>query len=813
MRITQPSHVSLVEPTAHPLVFAGQRGQRFQISVLENDLVRVQHWPEGRPRLNRTWMVVGPDGDVPREGRRRDDLSPFSLPRFDLDAEETTVHVRTEQLHLDISLDDFCLRWTDAGGRPFAADLPGRAYVYDRAGTAVFHYLERRLDEHYYGFGERAGPLDKRGMRMRMANINSLGYDAETSDPLYKHFPFYITFVPELGIAYGLLYDNLSTTVFDMGREIDHYYPTYRYYQADDGDVDYYMIYGPTIEAVVEKLAVLTGRMVLPPRWSLGYLGSTMTYTEARDAQEQLKLFVDLCQEHQIPCDLFHLSSGYGSDDEGQRYVFNWNLKKIPDPKGLVDYFHRAGIKMAANIKPGLLTSHPRYEEVASLGGFIQAAESDEPELTAFWGGAGAHVDFTNSAAYDWWKHRVTDRLLTYGIDATWNDNNEYPIWDDEARCDGFGEPLRVGLIRPVQPLLMNMASCEAQQECRPEERPYLLSRSGCPGIQRYAQTWSGDNATSWHTLRYNIPMGLGLGLSGAPNMGHDVGGFAGGKPDPELFVRWVQNGILHPRFTIHSWNDDGSVNEPWMHPEVLPIVRETIEFRYRLIPYLYTLLYEAAQTGHPMVRPLVYQFPDDSRCHTESFDFMLGPNLLVASVLELGARFREVYLPGERAWCDFYTGEWHYAGQTIEAEAPLARIPLFVPSGGILPMGRVMPNLSAGTPRSEGGQADDLRQAYVFPHPHQGLGEFTLVEDDGLTLNYQRGEFSLVTLQVAASPDHIGLRALRARDSYPLPYEEIEFILPPGEQRPVRGPAGIQSWIDAEGRLRATIPVSEYVD
>jgi alpha-glucosidase len=805
--------MSLVDPNAHPLVFAGQRGECFQITVLEDDLVRVQHWPEGQPRLNRTWMVVGPGGDVPREGRCRDDLSPFSLPGFDLNAGETTICLHTSQLHLDISLGDFRLRWADASGRSFASDLAGRAYAYDRAGTTVFHYLERRPDEHYYGFGERAGPLDKQGMRMRMANINCLGYDAKASDPLYKHFPFYITFVPELGIAYGLLYDNLSTTVFDMGREIDHYYPPYRYYQADDGDVDYYLIYGPTIEALVEKLAVLTGRMILPPRWSLGYLGSTMTYTEAPDAQEQLKRFVDLCQEHQIPCDLFHLSSGYGADDEGQRYVFNWNLKKIPDPRGLVDYFHRAGIKLAANIKPGLLTSHPRYEEVASLGGFIRAADSDEPELSAFWGGAGAHVDFTNPAAYDWWKQRVMDRLLTFGIDATWNDNNEYPIWDDEARCDGFGEPLRVGMIRPLQPLLMNRASCEAQQECRPEERPYLLSRSGCPGIQRYAQTWSGDNATSWRTLRYNISMGLGLGLSGAPNMGHDVGGFAGGKPDPELFVRWVQNGIFHPRFTIHSWNDDGSVNEPWMYPEVLPIIRETIEFRYRLIPYLYALFFEAARMGHPIIRPMVYQFPEDPRCHTQSFDFMLGPNLLVASVLEPGARLRAVYLPGEGAWCNFYTGEWHNAGQTVEADAPLARIPLFVPAGGILPMGKLMPHIPAGARIGAGGQAGDMRQAYVFPHPHQGLGEFTLVEDDGLTLNYQKGEFSLVTLQVAASTDHVLLRALRARQCYPLPYDEIEFILPQGEQRPVRLPKGSERWIDAEGRLRVTIPIADYVD
>ncbi|MBN1657929.1 MAG: glycoside hydrolase family 31 protein [Anaerolineae bacterium] len=799
MRITQPSQVSLLDPAAHPLGFAGQRNERFQVSVLEEDLIRVQHWPDGQPRLDRTWLIVGPDGDVPREGRRRDDLSPFSLPGFDLEVGEAAVRLRTRQLGLDISLRDLCLRWADARGRPFAADLSGRAYAHDRECRAVYHYLERRPDEHYYGFGERAGPLDKAGRRMRMFNLDALGYDAQHGDPLYKHFPFYITFLPDLQVAYGLLYDNLATTVFDMGCEVDNYYPPYRYYRADDGDVDYYLIYGPTIEEVVKKLSTLTGHMALPPRWSLGYLGSTMTYTEAPDAQAQLEQFVELCNAHRIPCDLFHLSSGYSASDEGKRYVFTWNRNKIPDPRGLAHDFHQAGIRLAANIKPCLLTDHPRYSEVAALGGFIQAADVDEPELSAFWGGHGAHIDFTNPVAYEWWRQQVLDCLLALGIDATWNDNNEYTIWDDKARCVGFGQPLPVGLVRPLHPLLMARASREAQLQSRPDQRPYLISRSGCPGIQRYAQTWSGDNATSWHSLRYNIPMGLGLSLSGAPNTGHDVGGFTGHRPEPELFVRWVQNGVFHPRFTIHSWNTDGTVNEPWMYPEVLPIIRQAIEFRYRLLPYLYTLCFEAARSGRPMIRPLVYQF-QDPRCHTESFDFMMGPNLLVASVLEPGARTRSLYLPDAGDWCDFHSGRWYSGGQVIEAEAPLEHIPLFVPAGGILPLGKLM--------RHVGEQPDNVRQVHVFPHPHRGRGEFTLIEDDGISLGYQRGEYAEVRLEVVAESECISLRVALPHRGYPLPYTELEIILPAGEGRRVAGVAGTEIEAVQDGRRRVRIPV-----
>lgn len=790
MRLTTLTRVSLVDSTGHPLVFTSERGERLQVSVLADDLIRVEHFPDGKPRLNRTWMVIGKDGDVPREGRRRDDLSPFPLPPFQVEPSANTLRVRTRQLQFDIALDRFALSWSDASGQPFASDLLDRAYVYDRAGKAIYHYMEHRPDEHYYGFGERSGEIDKAGRRMRMLNLDSLGYSARTTDPLYKHFPFYLTFVPELQIAYGLFYDNLATTTFEMGGEIDNYYGRYRYYQADDGDLDYYLIYGPSIEQVVEKFSALTGRMLLPPRWSLGYLGSTMSYTDAPGAQEQLKQFVALCDEHRIPCDLFHLSSGYTLDENGQRNVFTWNRNRIPDPQAMVENFSRAGIHLAPNIKPALLTTHPRYDEVAQFGGFVKSAESNKPEISTFWGGDASYLDFTNPQTFDWWERNVREQLLAYGITATWNDNNEFEIWDDEARCDGLGESLRIGLARPLQTMLMVRASYEAQREFRPNERPFLLTRSACPGMQRYAQTWSGDNATSWETLRYNIPMGLGLSLSGMPNTGHDVGGFTGFAPSPELFVRWVQNGIFHPRFTIHSWHLDGTVNEPWMYPEVLPIIREWIEFRYRLIPYLYSLFFEASQTGHPIIRPLVYEFPRDARCHTESFDFMLGPNLLVASVLEEGARTRRVYLPAADDWRDFYTGVNYRGGTEIEVDAPLERIPLLVRAGGMIPLGKVMKHV--------GAEPDDVRQVFVFPHSSAGRGEFTLIEDDGVTLNYQRGELTQVTCQVIAEASILELHA-RAVGGFALPYSHIEFILPRGEMRPVKSRG--DEWMDEHGR------------
>lgn len=682
--------VHAIHATDPLLTFVGEHGERLNLSVIDQHVIRVRLYPEGAPRLDRTWMV-GDGGAFPREGLPRDAV-PSLTPgdqNFTVSRDTSTVTINTSVLRVVVHLDDLRLEWFSADGKRFAADLRQRAYTYDRAGRAVYHYMERRPDEAYYGFGEVAGGLDKRGASVTLKCVDALGYNAETSDPLYKHFPFYVTHIPDLNISYGLLYDNLALTRFDMGKEIDAFWGHYRAYAAQDGDIDYYLIYGDSLTPVVEGMGRLTGRPALPPRWSLGYLGSTMYYTEAPDAQEQLKRFADLCDQHDIPCDMFHLSSGYTTDAEGRRNIFTWNRARIPQPEAMVRHFHDAGIKLAPNIKPYLLTTHPDYEEVKRLGGFIRNPETGDPALARFWSGGaftsgeGAYIDFTSEAGYNWWKRKIKEQLLAYGIDAVWNDNNEFELWDDDAVCAGFGKPFRLGLGRPLQTLLMARASYEAIQEYRPDETPFVLTRSACPGVQRYAQSWSGDNDTSWHTLQWNLPMGLNLSLSGFPNTGHDVGGFFGSAPEPELLVRWVQCGIFFPRFAIHSWNTDGTVNEPWMYPDVLPVIRETIRLRYRLIPYLYAQFERAHARSTPIMRPLVYQFPTDARGAQENFDFMLGADLLVAPVYEQGIRTRSVYLPDGETWLDFYNGESFEGGQTITADAPLEHIPLFVRRGG----------------------------------------------------------------------------------------------------------------------------------
>ncbi len=785
-------------------VLGNDRRGRMEISLLESWLWRVTFRPDGDSRLDRTWMTGGtvavPAESLPREGRNRDDLSCYSRPGVTVGTENDAVTITGKSSALRVDVTDGAIQWMNEDGTLYAEDLPGRAYGYNRAGRDVFHYMRRSDSECYYGFGERAGPLNKRGLRMRMHNLDALGYSAVHGDPLYKHWPIYITYNRQFNVAYGLVYDNLSDTVFDMGKEVDAYHGDYRCYHAADGDVDYYMVCGPAISDVVQRISLLIGRMERPPRWSLGYLGSGMGYTDSPDAAMRLDDFVAECRDNEIPCDMFHLSSGYSMSNDGMRYVFVWNRDRVPDPPAVARTFRNANMRVAANIKPCLLTTHPEYEDAAKAGIFL--CDEDGPHVADFWGGKGSYIDFTSARGYAWWKEHVRRSILENGIDATWNDNNEYEIWDDSVSCEGFGRETAISQIRPVQSLLMTRASWESQREIRPEERPFVLCRSGCPGIQRYAQSWSGDNSTSWDTLKYNIPMGLGFGLTGQPNTGHDVGGFWGQVPSPELLVRWVQNGIFHPRFSIHSWRLDGSATEPWTYPEVIDIIREAIRFRYRLIPYLYSLYVHASETGEPIIRPLVYHFPDDMLVTEESFTFLLGEGLLIASVFGEGQREREVYLPAGAAWCDVHTGVWMEGGTRVVLPAPLDRPTLVARQGTIIPLGKAMDRAD--------GENDDYREVWLFPGQQQDSTFFDIVEDDGISYRYRDGAETVVRVVMESSETEIAVRVVLQKNGYSLKYDTVTAVLPVNETRPLLGPNVTAIPADETGRRRYLITLKQ---
>jgi alpha-glucosidase len=431
--------------------------------------------------------------------------------------------------------------------------------------------------------------------------------------------------------------------------------------------------------------------------------------------------FLDKLAKHELGCTSFHLSSGYTSIGD-KRYVFHWNRDKFPDPAAFVTSYSTAGVRLVPNIKPALLRSHPSYDEAAAAGLFVADAEG-VPIEAQFWDEVGSYIDFTNPDASRWWRKNVKAALLDNGIKATWNDNNEYEIWNARAQVHGFGAPRVAAEMRPVQPLLMTRASRHAQIEAAPDKRPYVVTRSGMAGLQRYAQTWSGDNLTEWKTLRYNGRMAIGLALSGVSNSGHDVGGFAGPAPSPELLLRWVQAGVLMPRFSIHSWNDDRSVNEPWMYPEALPAIRRLLALRQTLVPFFYDLLHRYHADFEPMVRPAWLDFPEDAMSWAESDDHLLGPDVLAAPVVEADAVRRTVRPPTGADWIDVWTGRHLAGGIPATLDAPLDGPPPLLARAG----SAMLVNLAEG-----GWKPQPYRRGiWLFP-PRHGTFQWSALEDSG---------------------------------------------------------------------------------
>ena len=719
-------YFSLVQSVHGELLFESEDTIfRVRIYLFCHDIARIILYKKAEENsLENTWWVVYGNSDVDTKGNARLTIdTSLLMTEYDITEDTKYFYIKTNNYAIKIEKRNFILSWS-YDNNIFLQDRPTQAYNLGYWDDNIYHYICRQSDDMYFGCGEKTGPMNKYGQSYTMRNLDPMGYDAAYTDPLYKHYPFYIIYKQNMKYFFGIFYDNFSTSYFNFGKEHDNYHLPYTYFKSEGGYCDYYVCMGASIKKVVKNFTWLTGKVLFLPKWSLGYSGSTMSFTDNQKSQTLLYQFLENCKKYNIPCDSFQLSSGYTSIGD-KRYVFHWNTEKFPDPHTLFEDFLHDGIRFCANIKPCLLKSHPRYKECKDL--FVHTKDG-KISISQFWGEEGSYIDFTNEDARIWWKQNIREQLLTYGIISTWNDNNEFQIWDNSIVFKGTKHDNS----QVLQTLLMVKSSFEAQKEYNEKHRPYLISRSGCPGLQRYAQTWTGDNYTSFKTLEYNVYMGLGLSLSGMYNIGHDVGGFSGKAPNEELFTRWVQHGIFYPRFTIHSWNDDGSVTVPWMYKHIVKTIRYAICLRYALMPYLYDLLYKAHISYEPIIRPLFYNYEKDKHCFEETTDFILGENILVSSVIKEGEKVHTTYLPSDDEWYSFATNTWYAGGQKISYAVDIESIPFFICAGTVLAMNDNISFVDKnGTSRT----------FIIYPRS-KGKRKTTYFEDDGYSYEYLQGNY-----------------------------------------------------------------------
>lgn len=722
-------------------------GVEIRVLMMTEDIVRIRAGFDGdfREESYALTMTAWEDrlDTVLGEDRQRIRPAPTTLH----DEAERAV-LESERLRIEIDKQPFVIRVRDRDGTVLHEDVPHIGYRED-PNRRRWHTSRIEEGDAFFGFGETTGPLDKHHERITLSPRDSLGYDAERSDPLYKHIPFYVKVNRDSGAATGYFYHNTHDMTFDMGRSHSNYFPHHSRLAVDGGDIDLFVIAGPQVREVVARYTLLTGRPPVLPRQALGYLASSMYYAELdADCDQAIVRFVDIARQEGFPVDGFQLSSGYSTQTTSQgpkRCVFTWNQERFPDPEAFFSTMSEKDVVVSPNVKPGVLEVHPRFQEFGDADVFVGASEDGpqgQPTRGAWWGGPGTFVDFTSPRAREAWSRWLTDDVLDKGTASVWNDNCEYDgVLDLDARCDLDGRGGTIAEVRTVMANLMCAVTRDAIQQRWPEQRPFIVCRAGHAGIQRFAQTWAGDNATSWQSLRANIATILGMSLSGVANQGCDIGGFDGPRPEPELFLRWVQHGIFQPRFSIHSVNSDNTVTEPWMYPAMTPLIRDAVLLRYRLMPYLYSLMVRASRDGTMIMEPLVSAFQDDLEGYETTDVFMLGDALLVAGVLEKGARTRTVRFPAGETFYDLGTRERHEGGTTVEVPVDLASIPLFLRGGQILPIAVEQPmNLAR----------DEVRTLRVVCAPDRD-GSFVLHEDDGLTRAHEQGDRCETRIDMAA--------------------------------------------------------------
>jgi alpha-glucosidase (family GH31 glycosyl hydrolase) len=745
------------------------------------------------------------------------------------------------------------------GKEPLYWDLPYRSFALD--GPGVAHYTKYGRGDLHMGLGEKAAPMDLSNRHFTLSATDCFGYDVMRSDPMYKHIPLLIRATPQGVIA--TFSASHARGYYSVGSEMDGMWGYFKVYRQDYGGLDEYILIGRNLQEVITIYADLVGYPLLVPRWAFGYLAGGMKYSmldPERDgvrAQDALMEFAGKLEKHDIPCSGFQMSSGYTmSEDELQtRNVFTWNKRRFPDPKNFCDEFHRRGIRLIANIKPYILKNHPSYQDLASSGALFTDPRTGESGVARLWSsgggtsGEGGHIDFTSKAGYEFWYNGVKELRLT-GMDCMWNDNNEYLVpsdsWelalDHPATTEGVVEESKgierkdIGLWgRAMQTELHGKCSHDALLEVYPHERPFVLTRSATAGTMQYAcSSWSGDNVSSWDGMRGANALSLGAGLCLLQCYGHDIGGFEGPQPSPELLLRWVQLGCHSPRFAINCYKTGqdshvGDVIEPWMYPEIIPHIRKAIKRRYEMIPYIYNWMLKAHTTAIPPQRWTGWGYESDAEIWNSKLikdgetQYWLGDTLLVGGVYEPGVDHAKVYLP-RRSSTDpgflntnapyqyFPAGTW----QTIHSPWNES-IPVLARIGGAVPVGKDRQVVAPGDKRNEAGlPVDDYRGVEIFPPPedYSDAARWFMddwLEDDGISPPPAR--MARFIIRYAASPTEIKVVVGADIEDFLPPWVNcgVTIILPVGDKRSVLSSHGTPLEIrraDEQGRRRFHIHI-----
>jgi alpha-glucosidase len=584
-------------------------------------------------------------------------------------------------------------------------------------GESVTNYRKLFPDERFIGLGEKTGNLDRRGSNYVNWNTDAVDYNSK-SDPLYKTFPFFVGL--HSGLTYGFFLDNTHRSYFDFGASTDH---NMYWLGADGGDMNYYFFGAQGVADIIKDYTWLTGRMEMPPLWSLGYQQCRWSYMSADELLDVARNF----RKCNIPADVLYCDIDYMDSYK----IFTWDKKTFPDPKGLIDELKSMGFRLVTIVDPGIKieAGYKQYDEGVANNYFATYPDG-EKYIGEVWPGRCHFPNFYDAEVRDWWGKSFS-ALTEPGVAGFWNDMNEPAAWGQNIpNLVKFGEHF-MPEVRNAYGMEMSRGTYNGTKHLLKGQRPFVLTRAAYAGIQRYSAIWTGDNTANDAHMLLGCRLVNSLGITGVSFTGVDIGGFSG-NPTPELMVRWNSLGVYTPMFRNHAMIDT-IMREPWRWgKQNEKIIKKDIEQRYRLLPYIYSSFYQSHQTGLPVNRTLAIQYPFDKNIYDHIYQnqFMFGDSMLVAPVIST-ERTAKVYLP---------SGEWYrlssdkkiIGGKAVKAEAPLTDLPVFVKAGAIIPMQSVI--------QSTNEAGDGILQIHIW----QGklATSFTYYEDDGLSYDYEQGTY-----------------------------------------------------------------------
>jgi alpha-glucosidase len=729
---------------------------REEITALRENILRVRIASKGKMQEDASWAVL-----------------PNALHNeFSVTSQSSAKCFGFRTPALDVQIDRSDLRLT-------VRDLSGKIVQQDALpvhfeGSTFRIYKKMPVDEHYFGLGDKTGPLDRRGEAFTLWNTDSYGFQ-ESTDPLYKSIPYFMTY--RAGLASGIFLDNTWRTSFDFGKELPDIYS----FGASNGPLNYYILYGPSPKEVIQAYAWLTGTPPLPPLWALGYQQSRYSYVpQARVLQVAHRLRTD-----RIPADAIYLDIGF----QEKNRPFTVDTVAFPNFSGMIAQLKKENFHIVAITDPHI-AKYPghHYDPYDSgVAGDYFVKNPDSSLYTGIvWPGPSVFPDFTRQQVRTWWG-TLYRSFHEIGIEGFWNDMNEPSTFNLPAktmpldvihRIDGSGFLSRAAThaeIHNVYGMENSRATFEGLKAIAPDTRPFVLTRSTYAGGQRYAATWTGDNSSNWNHLRMTTPMLKNLGLSGLVFSGADVG---------------MEIAAFQPMDRDHTELGTGD-QEPWvgglMHESIR---RRFIEERYRLMPYLYTLAEESSRTGLPIVRPIFLEYPDATPDRhpldidlAASGEFLLGDDLLVAPPPfpdELDAY--SVEFPSKH-WYNYWNGEKIAPSPkdntrsdqfplpspsiqpplAVRIKPELARLPVFIRAGAILPIEPLVQSTD------EVPHGPLTLRVYVGDHCGGSL-----YQDDGHSYAYKAGAFLRIQFTCEATPSGFHLHGAPQEGTYPAWWKKI---------------------------------------